>query len=61
MVRDKWIIGLRNQLVNLYMECDSCAALEGACMTSAERKKLKGYLEKAVKWIDTTLPKPKKK
>ena len=60
MIRDKWIIGLRNKLYNLYIECDSCAAIEGACMTEAEREKLKGYLKKTVSWIDKTLPKPKK-
>ena len=60
MIRHKWIIGVRNKLTELYWECDSCAAIEDACMTSAEREKLKGYLEKAFKYIDKTLPKPKK-
>lgn len=60
MIRDKWIIGARNKLVNLYMECDSCAAIEGACMTTDEREKLKGYLKKAVNYIDKQLPKSKR-
>ena len=60
MIRHKWIIGLRNQLVNLYGECDSCAAIEDSCLTRAEREKLQGYLEKTIRWIDKSLPKPKK-
>ena len=48
MIRDKWIIGVRNKLANLHMECDSCAAIEGARMTANEREKLKSLLEKAV-------------
>lgn len=52
MIRDKWIVGVRNKLVNLYGECDSCAAIEGACMTEAEREALKKMLRKAVEWID---------
>ena len=52
MVREKWIVGVRNKLVNLYAECDSCAAIEGAKMTPAEREKLKDMLKKAVDWID---------
>ena len=60
MIRHKWIIGLINQLDNLAMECDSSAAIEGAQMSSTEREKLKGYIEKAVEYIDKTLPEPKK-
>ena len=52
MIREKWIVGVRNNLVNLYMECDSCAAIEGACMTSSERENLKKLLKKSVDWID---------
>ena len=60
MVREKWIIGVRNKLVNLYIECDSAAAIEGARMTEAERNKLKSLLKEAVLYIDKRLPKPKK-
>lgn len=60
MIRHKWIIGVRNQLSSLWMECDSCAAIEGSCLTTTEREKLKSYLEKAIKYIDKSLPKPKK-
>jgi len=60
MVREKWIVGVRNKLVNLYIECDSAAAIEGARMTETERKNLKSLLEKAVLYIDKQLPKPKK-
>ena len=52
MIRHKWIVGVRNKLANLYGECDSCAAIEGACMTEIERDKLKDMLKKAVNWID---------
>lgn len=52
MIREKWIVGVRNKLVNLYMECDSCAAIEGAQMTSSEREDLKKLLKRSVDWID---------
>lgn len=52
MVREKWIVGVRNKLSNLYGECDSCAAIEGACMSESEREDLKKLLKKAVSWID---------
>lgn len=57
MIREKWIVGVRNKLANLYGECDSCAAIEGACMTEAERDKLKDMLKKAVNWIDKRIAK----
>lgn len=59
MIRHKWIVGVRNKLAELYWECDSCAAIEGSRLTSPEREKIKHYLEEAVKYIDTKLPKPK--
>lgn len=59
MVRHKWVVGVRNKLVNIYWECDSAASIEGSKLTSTEREKLKGLLEKAVKYIDKTLPKVK--
>lgn len=52
MIRDKWSVGLRNKLSSLAMECDSCAAIEGAKMTSREREELQKMLIKAVDWID---------
>lgn len=57
MIRHKWIVGVRNKLANLYGECDSCAAIEGACMTDAERDKLKDMLKKAIIWIDKRIEK----
>lgn len=60
MIRHKWIIDTRNKLANLWMECDSCAAIEDSHLTEAEREKIKSYLEKAVRYIDKSLPKPKK-
>ena len=43
---------MRNTLSDLWMQCDSCAAIEGAKMTSAERAELQKMLMKAVDWID---------
>jgi hypothetical protein len=60
MIRHKWIIGVRNKLATLWGECDSCAAIEGARMTKSEREKLQSILERAVRYIDKQLPKPKK-
>ena len=60
MIRHKWIISVRNQLANLAMECDSCAAIEGSCLTRGEQETLQGLLRKAVDYIDKQLPKPKK-
>lgn len=52
MIRHKWILKVRNTLASLAMECDSCAAIEGARMTASEREKLQTQLRDAVKWID---------
>ena len=52
MVRHKWILKVRNQLASLAMECDSCAAIEGAKMNSVEREALQEHLRECVRWID---------
>lgn len=52
MIRHKWIVGLRNKLSELAMECDSAAAIEGAKMTSAEREHIKNKLKEVVNYID---------
>lgn len=52
MIRHKWIVGVRNKLSNMRMECDSCAAIEGAYMTPTERIELQKMLKKAIDWID---------
>ncbi len=57
MKREKWILGVRNKLASLAMECDSCAAIEGARMTSSEREALQTQLRAAVKWIDERIMK----
>jgi len=59
MIRHKWIIGMRNQLANLAMECDSCAAIEGSQLTTAEREKIQELLRKTINYIDKKLPKVK--
>ena len=55
MIRHKWILKVRNQLAGLAMECDSCAAIEGARMTTRERIELQTMLRYAVEWIDKGL------
>lgn len=55
MKRDKWILKVRNQLANLAGECDSCAAIDGARLTSAERQALQQRLREDVAWIDKKL------
>lgn len=52
MIREKWIVGVRNKLATLAMECDSSAAINGARMTQSEREALQTQLRDAVKWID---------
>ena len=52
MIRHKWSVKVRNTLSDLWMQCDSCAAIEGACMTSSERKELQAMLRKAIDWVD---------
>ena len=53
MKRTKWIVGVRNKLSSLAMECDSCAAIEETKMRDSERQTLQNMLRKAVDWIDS--------
>ena len=55
MISYKWILGVRNKLASLAGECDSCAAIEGAKMTEAERQALQQKLRDTVSWIDKKL------
>lgn len=55
MVRNKYSIDFRNKLANLAGWCDSCAAIEGAKMTKAERQVLQQKLRDTVFWIDKKL------
>lgn len=55
MIRHKWSLKVRNQLASLAMECDSCAAIEGARMTQPEREELQYKLHKVVSWMDKKL------
>jgi hypothetical protein len=55
MIRHKWIVGLRNKLSSLAMECDSCAAIEGSKLTTSEREKIQGDLRKVINYIDNQL------
>lgn len=55
MIRHKWIIGLRNKLSSLAMECDSAAAIEGSKLTLSEREKIQSDLRKIIEYIDKKL------
>ena len=55
MIRDKWIIGFRNQLATLHGECDSCAAIDGSRLTSTEREELQKILKNAIDYVDKRL------
>lgn len=52
MIRHKWIVGLRNKLSSLAMECNSCAAIEGSQLSESEREKIRGDLKKIIAYID---------
>lgn len=52
MIRNNWTVGLRNKLSEMRMECDSCAAIDGARMTRSEREELQKMLNKTIAWID---------
>lgn len=62
MIREKWIIGVRNRIASLRMECDSLAAIEYSQLTPKEREDLQSYMKKIVDYIDKKLKKsePKK-
>lgn len=53
MKRTKWIVGVRNKLSSLAMECDSYAAIKKTRMRNSERQTLQNMLSKAVDWIDS--------
>lgn len=55
MIKHKWIMGLRNKLSSLAMECDSCAAIEGSKLSTSEREKIQGDLKKIIDYIDKKL------
>lgn len=55
MIRHKWIVGLRNKLSSLAMECDSCAAIDGSKLCASEREKIQGDLRKIIDYIDKKL------
>jgi hypothetical protein len=55
MIRHKWIVGLRNKLSSLAMECDSCAAIEDSKLTTSEREKIQGDLRNIINYIDNKI------
>ncbi len=55
MIRHKWIIGVRNQLAQMAMECDSAAAINGARMNPVERQAMQERLRDIVTWIDGSI------
>lgn len=52
MIRHKWIVGLRNKLGSLAMECDSVAAIEDSKLTEQERVCIQSKLREIVNYID---------
>lgn len=52
MIRHKWIIGFRNKLSELNMECNSAAAIEGSKLTKDEREYLSKNLIKMMEYIE---------
>lgn len=57
MIRHKWIVGVRNKLADMCMECDSCAAIEGSKLTSTERRELQAKLRDAIHYIEERINK----
>lgn len=55
MVRHKWIVGMRNRLATLAMECDSAAAIEGARLNPVEREAIQERLREIVNYIDSKI------
>lgn len=55
MIRHKWILGVRNQLANFSMECDSAAAINGSKLTSDERECIQDKLRDIIGLIDRKL------
>ena len=55
MIRHKWIIGVRNKLGSLAMECDSAAAIEGSKLSEKERVSIQSKLRELVNYIDNKL------
>lgn len=52
MKRTPWIVGVRNRLSELAIDCDCQAAIEITKMTEAERQKVQNDLRKIINWID---------
>lgn len=55
MKRTKWSVSLRNRLSSLAMECDSCAAVDEAKMSTTERDKIQSEIFKTVEYIDSLI------
>ena len=55
MIRHKWIVGVRNKLYNMMLECNSAAAIEGARMNKVERQAMQEKLRELVSWIDENI------
>lgn len=55
MIRHKWIVGLRNKLSSLAMECDSVAAIEDCRLTPKERETIQYKISEVITYIDNQL------
>lgn len=48
IAKDKWAAKSMRSLNNIQGECDSCAAIDGARMSSSDRELVKAYCYKAM-------------
>jgi hypothetical protein len=55
MIRHKWIVGLRNKLSSLAMECDSYAVIEDCQLTPKERETIQYKISEVITYIDNQL------
>lgn len=55
MIRDKWILKVRNKCSELAGECNSAAAINGSKLTDAEQDRLQELLRNVVDYIDNKI------
>lgn len=60
MLVTNWSINTRNKLSSIAAEFDSCAAIEGACMSPEQREKCKKHLLAVIKLFDKEHDKARK-
>lgn len=50
--RNKWVAKSQRTVMNVWGECDSCAAIDGARMSTADRKKVQDLCEQIAKILE---------